>query len=135
MLLTFEDPPYNIKVNKQSSIKRTATLFYVFYLKSPQAGWKENLGTFMNELKNLQAIGLSTLGVALKSAFDLLNVNRMQTGIDMYGQGRHPFFLEPAVIVAITDGGKLAYNGGVHEEVYNTQFMKLIISSLKFPLP
>ena len=82
-----------------------------------QAGWKENLGTFMNELKNLQATGLSTLGVALKSAFDLLNVNRMQTGIDMYGQGRHPFFLEPAVIVAITDGGKLAYNGGVHEEV------------------
>lgn len=82
-----------------------------------QAGWKENLGTFMNELKNLQATGLSTLGVALKSAFDLLNVNRMQTGIDMYGQGRHPFFLEPAVIVAITDGGKLAYNGGIHEEV------------------
>ncbi len=71
----------------------------------------------MNELKNLQATGLSTLGVALKSAFDLLNVNRMQTGIDMYGQGRHPFFLEPAVIVAITDGGKLAYNGGIHEEV------------------
>jgi len=71
----------------------------------------------MNELKNLQATGLSTLGAALKSAFDLLNVNRMQTGIDMYGQGRHPFFLEPAVIVAITDGGKLAYNGGVYEEV------------------
>ncbi|XP_046654830.1 integrator complex subunit 6-like isoform X2 [Daphnia pulicaria] len=94
MLLTFEEPPFNIK-----------------------AGWKENLGTFMNELKNLQATGLSTLGVALKSAFDLLNVNRMQTGIDMYGQGRHPFFLEPAVIVAITDGGKLAYNGGIHEEL------------------
>ncbi|XP_057380778.1 integrator complex subunit 6-like [Daphnia carinata] len=94
MLLTFEEPPFNIK-----------------------AGWKENLGTFMNELKNLQATGLSTLGVALKSAFDLLNVNRMQTGIDMYGQGRHPFFLEPAVIVAITDGGKLAYNGGIHDEL------------------
>jgi len=71
----------------------------------------------MNELKNLQATGLSTLGAALKSAFDLLNVNRMQSGIDMYGQGRHPFFLEPAVIVAITDGGKLAHNGGVQEEV------------------
>ncbi len=71
----------------------------------------------MNELKNLQAVGLTTLGAALKSAFDLLNVNRMQTGIDMYGQGRYPFYLEPAVIVAITDGGKLAYNGGVQEEV------------------
>lgn len=82
-----------------------------------QAGWKENLATFMNELKNLQAVGLSTLGTALKSAFDLLNVNRMQSGIDMYGQGRHPFFLEPAVIVTITDGGKLAYNGGIQDEV------------------
>lgn len=71
----------------------------------------------MNELKNLQAVGLSTLGTALKSAFDLLNVNRMQSGIDMYGQGRHPFFLEPAVIVTITDGGKLTFNGGIQDEV------------------
>ncbi|XP_046651323.1 integrator complex subunit 6-like isoform X2 [Daphnia pulicaria] len=94
MLLTFEEPPFNIK-----------------------AGWKENLETLSNELKNLQATGLSTLEVALKSAFDLLNVKRMETGIDMYGQGRHPFFLQPAVIVAITDGGKLAYNGGIHEEL------------------
>jgi integrator complex subunit 6 len=101
-------------------------LFTFKYLQfGSQAGWKENLGTFMNELKNLQATGLSTLGVALKSAFDLLNVNRMQTGIDMYGQGRHPFFLEPAVIVAITDGGKLAYNGGIHEEVCNSFFFYL----------
>jgi hypothetical protein len=85
----------------------------------------------MNELKNLQATGLSTLGVALKSAFDLLNVNRMQTGIDMYGQGRHPFFLEPAVIVAITDGGKLAYNGGIHEEVGNILLVLYICNFIK----
>jgi integrator complex subunit 6 len=78
------------------------------------------LETLSNELKNLQATGLSTLEVALKSAFDLLNVKRMETGIDMYGQGRHPFFLQPAVIVAITDGGKLAYSGGIHEEVCNS---------------
>ena len=31
----------------------------------------------------------------------------MQTGIDMYGQGRYPFYLEPAVIIVISDGGKL----------------------------
>lgn len=88
----------------------------------------------MNELKNLQATGLSTLGVALKSAFDLLNVNRMQTGIDMYGQGRHPFFLEPAVIVAITDGGKLAYNGGIHDEVSKviSVYIKVRIPPMKY---
>ncbi|XP_012254623.2 integrator complex subunit 6 [Athalia rosae] len=93
MLLTFEEPPQNIK-----------------------AGWKENLATFMNELKNLQCVGLTTLGAALKHALDVLNINRMQTGIDTYGQGRCPFYLEPSVIVVITDGGKYTANGGVHQD-------------------
>ncbi|XP_049832476.1 integrator complex subunit 6-like [Schistocerca gregaria] len=93
MLLTFEEPPSNIK-----------------------AGWKENLATFMNELKNLNCVGMTTMGAALKHAFDVLNINRMQTGIDTYGQGRCPFFLEPSVIVVITDGGKLSNNSGVQED-------------------
>lgn len=93
MLLTFEEPPANIK-----------------------AGWKENLATFINELKNLQCLGLTTMGPALKHAFDVLNINRMQTGIDTYGQGRSPFYLEPSVIVVITDGGKLSSNAGIQED-------------------
>ncbi|XP_068626188.1 integrator complex subunit 6 [Battus philenor] len=93
MLLTFEEPPANIK-----------------------AGWKENLATFINELKNLQCLGLTTMGAALKHAFDVLNINRMQSGIDTYGQGRCPFYLEPSVIVVITDGGKLSSNAGIQEE-------------------
>ncbi|KAK6619739.1 hypothetical protein RUM43_012499 [Polyplax serrata] len=93
MLLTFEDPPHNIK-----------------------AGWKENLATFMNELKNLECTGLTTMGSALKHAFDVLNINRMQIGIDTYGQGRCPFFLEPSVIVVITDGDKLSNASGVPDE-------------------
>lgn len=51
-----------------------------------QAGWKENHATFMCELKNLQAFGLTTLGHALRTAFDLLNLNRLVSGIDNYGQ-------------------------------------------------
>lgn len=51
-----------------------------------QAGWKENHSTFMCELKNLQASGLTTLGHALRAAFDLLNLNRLVSGIDNYGQ-------------------------------------------------
>ncbi|XP_023246357.1 integrator complex subunit 6 [Copidosoma floridanum] len=93
MLLTFEESPNNIK-----------------------AGWKENLATFMNELKNLQCVGLTTLGGALKNAFDILNINRMQTGIDTYGMGRCPFYLEPSVIVVITDGGKYTTSSGVHQD-------------------
>lgn len=71
----------------------------------------------MNELKNLSATGMTTLGPALKNAFDLLNINRMQTGIDTYGQGRCPFFLEPSIIIVITDGGKLSNTAGVQDEL------------------
>lgn len=89
-----------------------------------QAGWKENLATFMNELKNLQCLGFTTIGAALKHAFDVLNINRMQTGIDTYGQGRCPFYLEPSVIVVITDGGKLTSIAGIQEEVSNYLIIK-----------
>ncbi|XP_056418011.1 integrator complex subunit 6 isoform X3 [Hyla sarda] len=95
MLVTLEEPPYGIK-----------------------AGWKENHATFMNELKNLQAVGLTSLGQALRTSFDLLNLNRLVTGIDNYGQGRNPFFLEPAIIIAITDGSKLTTTGGVQDELH-----------------
>jgi len=71
----------------------------------------------MSELKNLQATGLTTLGNALRHTFDVLNVNRMQHGIDTYGQGRCPFYLEPSIIVCITDGGQLSSNSGVQDEV------------------
>ncbi|XP_063426619.1 integrator complex subunit 6-like [Mytilus trossulus] len=94
MLLTFEDPPANIK-----------------------AGWKESHATFITELKNLKAGGLTSMGPSLKHGFDLLNVNRMQSGIDTYGQGRCPYYLEPAVIITITDGGKLTTNRGVQYEL------------------
>uniref|UniRef100_A0A8C1E976 Integrator complex subunit 6 like n=1 Tax=Cyprinus carpio carpio TaxID=630221 RepID=A0A8C1E976_CYPCA len=95
MLVTFDDPPYGVK-----------------------AGWKENHATFMSELKNLQASGLTTLGHALRAAFDLLNLNRLVSGIDNYGQGRNPFFLEPSVIITITDGNKLTHSSGVAEELH-----------------
>ncbi|KAK1167528.1 integrator complex subunit 6-like [Acipenser oxyrinchus oxyrinchus] len=95
MLVTFDEPPYGVK-----------------------AGWKENHATFMNELKNLHASGLTTLGQALRSSFDLLNLNRLVSGIDNYGQGRNPFFLEPSVIITITDGSKLTHSSGVQEELH-----------------
>lgn len=90
MLLTFEDPPHNIK-----------------------AGWKESHAVFMNELKHLTATGVTNMGPALKNAFDLLNLNRMQSGIDTYGVGRAPYYLEPSMIIVITDGSSLTNQNGV----------------------
>ncbi|KAM3861732.1 integrator complex subunit 6 [Diretmus argenteus] len=95
MLVNFEDVPLGIK-----------------------AGWKESHATFMTELRNLQATGLTSIGQSLRTAFDLLNLNRLVTGIDNYGQGRNPFFLEPAIIIAITDGSKLTSNSGVQDELH-----------------
>ena len=58
-----------------------------------KAGWRENQVTFMNELKNLQATGLSTLGTSLKEAFDLLNLYRLHSGIDNYGMVRYVMYV------------------------------------------
>ena len=66
-----------------------------------QAGWRENQATFMNELKNLQATGLSTLGTSLKEAFDLLNLYRLHSGIDNYGMVRF-ITLKVAFNIAVT---------------------------------
>ncbi|XP_060793212.1 integrator complex subunit 6 isoform X1 [Neoarius graeffei] len=95
MLVSFEEAPAGIK-----------------------AGWKESHAIFMTELRNLQAVGLTTFGQSLRTAFDLLNLNRLVSGIDNYGQGRNPFFLEPAIIVAITDGSKLTSTSGVQDELH-----------------
>lgn len=82
-----------------------------------QAGWKTNNVSFISQLKNLQATSLSTFGQSLRESFDLLNMHRLHTSIDHYGQGRNPFFLEPAVIIALTDGGKMNNPTSVEEEV------------------
>lgn len=66
-----------------------------------QAGWRENQATFINELKNLQATGLSTLGTSLKEAFDLLNLYRLHSGIDNYGMVRF-ITLKVAFSIAVT---------------------------------
>jgi integrator complex subunit 6 len=71
----------------------------------------------MNVLNNLECDGLTTMCAGLKHACDILNINPMHTGIDSYGQGRYPYFLEPTVIVVITDGRNLSSSAGVEKDV------------------
>ncbi|VDO94882.1 unnamed protein product [Soboliphyme baturini] len=94
MLLTFEDPPKHIK-----------------------AGWRESQTTFMEELRNLRATGLTNTGAALGNALHLLNVNRLQSGIDNFGNGRYPCYLEPAVILLITCGSSMTSGSDVIREL------------------
>ena len=63
MLLTLDEPPTNIKV-----------------------GWKEHMSIFTSELKNLRAMSLTNINPVLKQAFDLLNLNRLSSGMDTFGQ-------------------------------------------------
>ena len=51
-----------------------------------QSGWKESHSTFVAELKALQANGLSSFSVSIREAFKLLNIHRLHTGIENYGQ-------------------------------------------------
>ena len=60
-------------------------LYSLLFLSHAQSGWKESLATFNNELKYMKASGTSTLGVALKETFDLLNLQRASAGTDTYG--------------------------------------------------
>ncbi|XP_014670851.1 PREDICTED: integrator complex subunit 6-B-like [Priapulus caudatus] len=94
MLLTFEDAPHHVK-----------------------SGWRESHTTFTAELRNLRARGLTRTGEALRRAFDLLNVNRMTSMVDTYGQGRCPYYLEPCVLVAITDAQRMTSPAGVVDEL------------------
>ncbi|XP_075243617.1 integrator complex subunit 6-B-like isoform X2 [Convolutriloba macropyga] len=88
MLLTTEEFPKNIKVN-----------------------WKDSQ-FLLSELKCLAATGVTLLGDGFKTAFDMLNLNRMISRIDNYGMGRNPWFLEPTLLLCLTDGHAFSSNKG-----------------------
>nr|CRZ24575.1 Bm10117 [Brugia malayi] len=71
------------------------------------SGWRESESIFHEQLKMLKPHGLTAFGTALGSALRFVNVNRLQTGIDHFGSGRYPFYIEPVVIISITDGNCL----------------------------
>lgn len=94
LLVTFEDGPGAVRV-----------------------GWKDPFMAFLQEVKNATAKDLTQVGPALKRAFDLINQFRLQTAIDNYGQGRVPWFLEPAAVILLTDGGSFSLPTGITDTV------------------
>ncbi|PAV81259.1 hypothetical protein WR25_08467 [Diploscapter pachys] len=78
---------------------------YPFNVKS---GWKENNATFNEQLKLLRPKGCCALPAAILNAFRFVNLTRTSTGIDNYGCGRFPHFIEPAVVIALTDSSAAA---------------------------
>uniref|UniRef100_A0A915PHN2 Integrator complex subunit 6-like beta-barrel domain-containing protein n=1 Tax=Setaria digitata TaxID=48799 RepID=A0A915PHN2_9BILA len=88
------------------SVKWPRTLFSSLWYQV-LAGWRESQSVFQEQLKLLRPHGLTSFGTALGSALRFVNVNRLQTGIDNFGAGRYPFYIEPVVIISITDGNCL----------------------------
>jgi len=91
-----------LKVRSQDANHRHDKYLLVTY-KGVISGWGSGPKAFFEAVKGLEAYDLSNMGQALICAFDLLNKFRMQ-GIDTFGFGRNPRFIEPSAIVVLTDG-------------------------------
>jgi len=82
-----------------------------------RVGLKDNQMTFWQELRNVQAHGLSNLGLAIQVAFDLINCDRWENELDTIGRGRLPWMIKPTSIIVFTDGGKLTSQGNIKNEL------------------
>ncbi|VDN36577.1 unnamed protein product, partial [Gongylonema pulchrum] len=62
-----------------------------------------------------------------------VNVNRLQTGVDNFGGGRYPYYIEPVVIISITDGNCLTCpQYGTVNEVVLERWLSCRASEIQF---
>ncbi|KAN0031375.1 hypothetical protein ACTFIV_005239 [Dictyostelium citrinum] len=117
-----------IKIRSKDASMRNDRFFLITSEENPitavKIGWKDNFNSFIQEVKNLQTKDMSNLGFSLQKSFDFLNQFRVQSSIDNYGQGRNPWFIEPAIIILLTDGSSLANTSSIIENftLPKTQF-------------
>ena len=105
-----------IKIRNRDSSGRHDRYILVNFDERPyciKSGWKESHATFSAELKNLKGNAVSTLANSLRECFDFLNIPRLQSATDNYGMGRNPFYIEPACVILLTDGGCCTNLSGV----------------------
>ncbi|KAK5583139.1 hypothetical protein RB653_004729 [Dictyostelium firmibasis] len=117
-----------IKIRSKDASMRNDRFFLITSEENPitavKIGWKDNFNSFIQEVKNLQTKDMSNLGFSLQKSFDFLNQFRVQSSIDNYGQGRNPWFIEPAIIILLTDGSSLTNSSSIIENftLPKTQF-------------
>merc|ERR1711988_377780 len=63
------------------------------------------------------ARGLTCIGSSLQRAFALVNLYRISSGVDTYGEGRKPWVLYPALILLLTDGTNLTSTTGIADSL------------------
>uniref|UniRef100_A0A914YCG7 VWFA domain-containing protein n=1 Tax=Panagrolaimus superbus TaxID=310955 RepID=A0A914YCG7_9BILA len=87
---------------KESSKDRFMAISCDDYPACIKTGWRENIGTMMDQLKKLQPVGTTSLETAIGRAFWFLNCNRQYS--DFPGFGWCVAKPEPAIVIALTDG-------------------------------
>ncbi len=78
---------------------------------------KINLCQMDNHFKSFKIGSFSWIAKSTVIGSYLMIQNWYNATCDILFQGRNPFFLEPALVIAITDGHKLTNNNGVQDEV------------------
>lgn len=66
-------------------------------------------------------------GSRLRAALVFIPIShRFHSWLSLFSpsQGRNPFFLEPSVIITITDGNKLSHSSGVSDEVRTAEWVQ-----------
>ncbi|KAF7232616.1 hypothetical protein EG68_08120 [Paragonimus skrjabini miyazakii] len=84
------------------------------------ADWRQNvdLQCLHIALNNIKANGRASLSEGLQRTFRMLNLNRLQLGLENYGMGMFPSYIEPAVILCITDGcGNFKFDESVLKDI------------------
>eukprot|EP00884_Botryococcus_braunii_P019570 jgi/Botrbrau1/6297/Bobra.0339s0008.1 len=59
---------------------------------------------FTTMLKTITARDTADLGTAVKRGLQLLNLHKLSSGTDTYGQGYAPHAVEPSLLLLLTDG-------------------------------
>jgi hypothetical protein len=67
-----------------------------------QIGWRHVHLDVLTELKNLTATDLSNPADAMRTALEHLNLFRLQSGIENFGNGRNPWSVFPPNTVTPT---------------------------------
>ncbi|CAH8435010.1 unnamed protein product [Heterobilharzia americana] len=74
-------------------------------------GWKQNvdLQLLHSALNNIKPDGQIDLSTGIQRTFRMLNINRLQLGLENYGMGIYPSCIEPAVVICITGSVNACY--------------------------
>eukprot|EP01134_Creolimax_fragrantissima_P005983 CFRG5983T1 len=76
-------------------------------VKALRVGLLDPPTALFEELSTIRASHMSNVGESLTNTFNMLNSNRLQSGVDNFGYGRRPWLADNSVVVLLTDGAQL----------------------------